>query len=201
MVTSIKCKTFKNDQDSSRTFTPLMWAVYQNLPEIVALLLEKGADENMSGCCLHKNRKWICGNAIGIAEMLGTDAAIVEMLRNKESKKHKTVIQIGTKSDWKRLVESRGDRERIEPDSAGNDPRKHISVLISNPDYLSPEEIESEKRELSNLQARIKKAIEIEEQINRLRLELAKIDDGSDSENRISRENSVGSENLCSIRH
>jgi hypothetical protein len=56
------------DQDGSRKFSPLLWAVVQNQPEIVEILLDKGADADFAGCCLDNDKAWICGNAFGLAK-------------------------------------------------------------------------------------------------------------------------------------
>ncbi len=57
-----------SNSQETKEFTPLIWAVLQNQPPIVQLLLNNGAEEGFWGSCLGKNKEWICGTALGIAQ-------------------------------------------------------------------------------------------------------------------------------------
>ena len=57
-----------SSSQETKQFTPLIWAVLQNQPRIVQFLLNQGADEGFWGCCLGKNKEWVCGTALGIAQ-------------------------------------------------------------------------------------------------------------------------------------
>ena len=175
-------------QDSSKSedtkeFTPLLWAIFQNQANVVKLLLEKGADETRWGCCLAKNRQWLCGTALGLALQMNCDQKMIEILQSRVEKKisnskNTTVIEIGSKTDWKGLIDQ--SRDRNETDSNPTvasliQMERNISNLISNPDYLTPSQIEKEKLEIArrakDLETKIKISAEIEQRINQLKLE------------------------------
>jgi len=191
-----------DSSDSERKFSPLLWAIFQNQPEVVEFLIKKGADVEFNGCCLNKSKTWICGNALGLASQLNSDEKILDLLRNFQEKKNRhgknaTVIQIGGKPDWKSLIETKNSREESVTSS---DSSSEISELTSHPDYLTPEEIEAERREIRRrtelLESRIKISAEIEERMGQLRL---RSETGS-VDSRDSRGSSVGSECFFSIR-
>ncbi len=79
------------------------------------------------------------------------------------------MLQIGSKSDWKSLIETKGVRDKSETDSGWIE---KVSELVSNPDYMSPEEIVAEREELKRrsekLEERMRISSEIEEQINQV---------------------------------
>jgi hypothetical protein len=90
------------------------------------------------------------------------------------------VIQIGPKNEWKKIIDETRNSDETETDSIPDvvsiiQFERNIANLISNPDYLSPSQIEEEKRELEgrakDLEAKIKISGEIERRINQLRLE------------------------------
>ena len=184
------------ETDETRQFTPLIWAVLQDLPKVVKLLLEKGADETIWGCCLGRDKLWMCGTALGFAKKMNCDPEILEMLQSRAERKisnskNTTIIQIGMKSDWKSVVGSKKIPNSVETDSEfGDSLTDKISELVSNPDYLSHAEIEERKRELEEkakeLEAKIKTSMEIENQIYLLKQEVEQ-----------SRKMSVSSEESC----
>ena len=199
------------DQDSERKFSPLLWAVFQNQPEIAEMLLKRGAGIDFVGCCLNKNKEWICGNALDLANQLNDNEKMLTLLKKWTEKKTRpgkntTVIQIGGgKPDWKSLIETKNSREKseTETDSSSLGCGEDISELISNPDYLSPEEIDAERREIQRrmeiFERRVKISADIEERISQIRL---RSESGSE-EGRNSRESSIGSDGSmysCSIR-
>lgn len=195
------------NNDSERKFTPLLWAVFQNQPEAVEALLKRGADPEFVGCCLNKNKAWICGDALSLASQNNSNDKILDLLRNWQERKNrpgknKTVIQIGGKSDWKSLIETKNARDKSDTDSCSSGWGSDISELISNPDYLSPEEIEAERREIRRrtelLEARIKVSADIEERISQLKFRSSSVSEDGQT----SRESSIGPdcEMTCSIR-
>ena len=171
-----KTRNKNAETEETREFTPLIWAVLQNLPKVVKLLLDKGADDTVWGCCLDRNKTWMCGTALGFAKKMNSDPEILKMLQSRSERKisnakNTTIIQIGMKSDWMSFVDSK--KKNMNPDEIDSEFRDcltdKISELVLNPDYLSPAEIEEGKRELerkaNELETKIKISMEIENQI------------------------------------
>jgi hypothetical protein len=137
--------------EQRKEFTPLMLAVMTNQPRIVQLLLDKGADDRFRGCCLAA-KTWMCGSALGLAKMLHSHPDIIQMLEH----------QIQKRMQMEHLDNDiLAYQDLLEPD--------RIKELKLNPNYMRPEDIEREKRELEDraraLEARIQFSRDIEAEI------------------------------------
>ena len=114
----------KKSEFQMKECTALMMAVLIDQPRIVQLLLDHGADVRFRGCCLAA-KTWMCGSALGLAKMSDSHPDIIRML---ESRVRKVSL----------------DTMRIDCDIESD----RIRALKTNPDYLSQEEIEKEKKDL-----------------------------------------------------
>ena len=127
----------KSSAFQTKEFTALMMAVLINQPKIVQLLLEKGADVRFRGCCLSA-KTWMCGSALGLAKMSGSHPEIIRML---ESRVRRVSI----------------DTMRIDSDIECD----RIRALKTNPDYLTQELIEKERKELEERSRTLEKRIRV----------------------------------------
>jgi hypothetical protein len=90
-----------------------------------------------------------------------------------------TIIRVGSKPNWKSLIDPKNNKkfiQEIETDVRANSAiqiRDNISRLVSNPNYLTRQQIEEEKRELAKradaLEMKIKVSADIEEQLRLLK--------------------------------
>jgi hypothetical protein len=186
-----KLKTFqqvgtKKCEEQTKEFSPLMLAVSTNQPKIVQLLLDAGADDKFRGCCLGSAKTWMCGSALGLAKMSESHPDIIKMLESRVQRttssnsndrnvlrilnddNNKTIIEVGT-PDLKigKFEPESQDQFAIESE--------RVRQLKSDPNYMTQQEIEKEKKELEDraaiLEARIRVSKEIEAQIRSVREE------------------------------
>jgi hypothetical protein len=147
-----------------------MLAVSTNQPEIVKLLLDRGADDTFNGYCMGPRRGvWMCGSALGMARQSGSHPDIIAML---ESRVGKSATVEGTgKSDWRGIIRQQQQNEIGASDEnreeIGSDSKLHdqIQQLKMDPNYLTPEQIEREQSELEDRRKILELKIEISREI------------------------------------
>ena len=152
-----------------------MLAVSTNQPEIVKLLLDRGADDTFNGCCMGSRKGvWMCGSALGLARQSGSHPDIIEMLESRVVGKTSSVDGSG-KSDYRGIIrqlqksEISGSANESEIGSE-SELEDRIRRLMKKPNYLTPEEIEKEQSELQTRRKLLELKIEISREIeNRIR--------------------------------
>ena len=159
-----------------------MLAVSTNQPKIVQLLLDKGADDKFRGCCLGSAKTWMCGSALGLAKMSESNPEIIKMLESRVQRKivnngnDKNVVRILNDDNNKTFIEvgKTGKFESESRDEFGIESER-VRQLKSDPNYMTRQEIEREKKELEDraaiLEVRIRVSAEIEDQIRFVREE------------------------------
>lgn len=133
-----------------QTFSGLHWAISLDVPEIVQLLIDLGADTTQRGCLLDDNRTWVCGTPLRLAQEINASKEIITILecygREKRSESsgrcNTTTIHIG-KPNWAGFLEqAKGYNEDADEKLySALSLLRTIDALTSDPDYLTEQQV------------------------------------------------------------
>jgi hypothetical protein len=121
-----------------------------DLPEVVQLLIDLGAETTQRGCLLDKERTWVCGQPLRLAQKINAAKEVISILepycleKKTESpiRYNTTTVFIG-KSNWGEFIKQGNNYIDNTDENLYSASRllRTIDELTSDPDYLTDQQV------------------------------------------------------------